>query len=446
MRFDRAGVGWTLAAIAVIAALFWAGGTSAPDWRWLLLSGALMVLPTLRSAFWLTELAVLGSLVAAAIAVGGGSRARELALALWYPVIAVLRGVPWVWRGVLAGRRGRAGVRVGRTVLLTALVLVVFGSLLVSADDAFADVVFALLPPLDVAWVARALWAFALTAALLAGLVFLVDSPVRSTAAGQRARERSGRVVEWAGPVGVLVLLFAGFVAVQLRQLFGGEAHVAGTAGLTYSAYARGGFWQLLFVTALTLVVIGLAARVAPRGTRGERTWLRALLGALVVLTLVIVASALSRMWTYQQTYGFTVLRLQVSAVEVWLGVVYVLVLVAGARLSAAWLPRAVVAAGLLGVLAVGLADPERLVAERNVARYAETGELDSDYLGGLSPDAVPALVELPPDAGRCLLDDHRRVLAQGYDDDGASGWNLARDRARELLAAQDPLPCGAPG
>ena len=39
------------------------------------------------------------------------------------------------------------------------------------------------------------------------------------------------------------------------------------TDGLTYAEYARGGFWQLLVVTGLTLVVLAGAARWAPRET-----------------------------------------------------------------------------------------------------------------------------------------------------------------------------------
>ena len=43
------------------------------------------------------------------------------------------------------------------------------------------------------------------------------------------------------------------------------------TDGLTYADYARGGFWQLLVVTGLTLVVLAGAARWAPRDTRADR-------------------------------------------------------------------------------------------------------------------------------------------------------------------------------
>ena len=79
------------------------------------------------------------------------------------------------------------------------------------------------------------------------------------------------------------------------------------TTGLTYAEYVHQGFGQLTVATFLTVVVVGLTMRVARRET--PRTGLlRALLGALCVLTLAVVASALYRMSLYQDAYGYTVL------------------------------------------------------------------------------------------------------------------------------------------
>lgn len=68
-------------------------------------------------------------------------------------------------------------------------------------------------------------------------------------------------------------MLFLGFVAVQLRVLFGGDRHVLTTDDLTYAEYARQGFWQLLAVTGLTLLVIAVALRKAARRRRSTARW-----------------------------------------------------------------------------------------------------------------------------------------------------------------------------
>lgn len=180
-------------------------------------------------------------------------------------------------------------------------------------------------------------WVFVGTVAGLGtlGASYLLAAPPEYANAVTLGTRRVARRLEWAMPVGLLAALFVVFVGVQVASMSGGDSYVLRTAGLTYAEYARRGFWQLLAVTMLTLAVVGWAVRRAARETVADRVWLRALLGALVVLTLVIVASALNRMWLYQEAYGWTVLRVLVLACELWLGAVYLLILVAGARLRA---------------------------------------------------------------------------------------------------------------
>jgi hypothetical protein len=246
--------------------------------------------------------------------------------------------------------------------------------------------------------------------------------------------------LEWALPVGILVVLFTAFAAVQFAGLFGGSEYVLRTAGMTYAVYARSGFWQLLAVTVLTLVVIAGAARWAEQNTAKDRAWLRALLGALSVLMLVVVASALTRMWLYQQMYVFTVQRLLVEACELWLGIVYLLVIASGIKLKNGWLPRAIVGSGLAGILVFAWINPERLVADHNVARWQQTTKIDVYYLSTLSADAAPALARLPITLRRCALANLERRL----DDGDWRNWNLSRATARELRQEPPQQGCGA--
>jgi hypothetical protein len=228
---------------------------------------------------------------------------------------------------------------------------------------------------------------------------------------------------EWAVPLGVLDALFITFVAVQATVLFGGHDHVLETEGLTYAEYARQGFWQLLWVSALTLLVISAVVRVAGRVATADRRMLRALLGTTCVTSVVVVISAIHRMWLYQQAYGFSVQRVMVIAIESWLGVVFVLVAITGIRMTARWLPHAVLVAGVATLLGVAALNPERLIAERNIDRYEQTGLLDTDYLLSLSEDVDQSLARLPESVRRCAK----------YRDDEPAAWyefNLSRARA----------------
>ena len=310
--------------------------------------------------------------------------------------------------------------------------VVVFGALFAGADAVFASVVDAVVPRVDGASVAWWVVVFAGAAVVTVGAVYLVVAPPPEVD-GPAAPRRPVRLVEWALPVGVLVVLFGSFVLVQLAVLFGGREYMLRTSELTAAEYARGGFWQLCIVTVLAQVVIAVAVRKAPRGTVGERGWLRGLLGGLTVLTLVIVASALSRMWAYQESYGYTLLRVLVAACELWFGVVLLMVLVAGVRLRASWLPRAVVGSALGTLLVLAVVNPEAYVASRNVARFERIGKIDVDYLGGLSVDAAPELARLPEPQRSCALSAMRGRL-RAYGADGWQGWNLGRSVAHGVL------------
>ena len=63
------------------------------------------------------------------------------------------------------------------------------------------------------------------------------------------------------------------------------------------------------------------------------------------------------------------------------------------------------------------------MFAERNIDRYQQTGQLDTDYLLSLSPDVEQALQRLPEPIRQCAR----------YRDDERDAWyefNLSRSRA----------------
>ncbi len=440
----RPGIGWFVAAAVaavVVAAVArqahrldptpHARRAYAVDAAWGLAAVGLAGVAAVRDAEWLVALCLLASVGTASIAVAG-RHFRSLVFSGMAVPLAGLRALPWVGRSLWAARHGANG-NGARTVVAAAVglcLVAVFAPLLASADPAFARVLDNLLPTVDDSGVARAVL-FALAAGAVLGSGFLLAAP--PTPPGPRADGPARlRRVEWALPIGLLVALFGLFVGVQFATLFGSDDYVRRTTGVTYAEYARGGFWQLLAVTVLALGVVLLASRYAPAPTRSDRSWKRSLLAALAGLTLVIVASALRRMWLYQEAYGFTTLRLLVLACELWLGVCFVLVLVAVLRLRARPVVREMAAAGVVALLALAVLDPERFVADNNVARYALTGEIDTEYLRELSADAVPALLDLPERRCEVLPSIAYRLAEPDAD---WTSWNASRAAARQALA-----------
>ncbi|MFD9504407.1 DUF4153 domain-containing protein [Streptomyces sp. NPDC060035] len=441
---DGLGPNLLLVAVPATLAAFFAAqaaGRKLRPWTvtWAVGGLALLAVPALRDAGWPTFLAVVSAVALGSLALHGSRSWLGVLLGSLGLFDSVPAGLRWGLRGVrdrADDSRGRVRMAV-RSAAVAAVLLIVFGALFASADAAFADLLGDLLPDLSLGDAPWRVFLFVLGLVGALAAAYTAAAPVRWDGITVRPGPARSRV-EWALPLIVLNLLFAAFIALQLAVLLGGYDKVIEETGLNPAEYARQGFWQLLWATVLTLLVIALALRWAPRGGASDRTLVRGVLGVLCVLTLVVVASALRRMDLYVYAFGLTRLRISVAAVELWLGVVLVLILAAGV-FGARLLPRAVAVSAAAGVLAFGLLSPDGLIAEQSLERYHNDKNIDIDYLGGLSADAVPALDRLPEPLRSCALERIQRGLETSDSPWYASSWGEAR--ARDILeerAVQD--------
>ncbi|PTL60510.1 DUF4153 domain-containing protein [Paraconexibacter algicola] len=388
------------------------------------IAALLAVQPVLRDAAWVLALTVPAFALACAAIVrppGGWAALRALpAVPLrWARGGALVAGA---LRRALPDGSGAAGT-VGpllRGAALAAALVAAFGTLLVSADGAFAQLAGGLADVevrTDVL-VARAV----LAVVVLATCGALAHAAARGTEHGPAPRGPAPGRIELRVALGALTLLFALFVAVQLRVLFGGAEYVRRTTGLGYGDYARQGVVQLLLVAALTLAVVAVAAR------RRDPV-VRALLGTICLLVLVVLASALHRVVLVQDAYGLTRVRLAGGALVVWLGALVGLVLAAGTGPRVArHAPRAALLLTLGSVAVFSLANPDGRIAQRAADRARAGEPVDLPFLQSLSADALPALRTLPVGLRAAAVAPLQARLRRP---DGAAGWNIARWRAR---------------
>jgi Domain of unknown function (DUF4173) len=235
------------------------------------------------------------------------------------------------------------------------------------------------------------------------------------------------------------------FVALQVAYLFGGIDTLT-AVGMTYSDYARRGYFELVAAAALAggiLVFLEYQVTSRPRVYVGGAI-------ALVALTLVVLASAVVRLDLYQDAYGWTELRLYVTVSIVALAATLLALAAFLATDRTRWLGHVMAVIALVSLIALNVIAPAAFVAERNLQRIIDPSlvpadgeaELDASYLAVLPDDAVPVLVAALPqlsgiDALRVeqLLQDRRRELTDQPEYTGPFSWNLGRHVARETLA-----------
>jgi Domain of unknown function (DUF4173) len=363
------------------------------------------------------------------------------------------------------GASGRRAVPVARGILIAVPIVAGFGLLLTSADAVFARVVGNVLSvPFDVADLVGRVSVVVIVAWVVGGLLAVAGNatPFRLSAVDEALGEdRSRDFVAVAGSVGgrlrgsteafvVLVAvdaLFAAFVVLQLAYLFGGQVVVA-AAGVTYSDYAREGYFQLVAVVAGAGILLALAELAARRPEGRSRAFVVAAL-TLLGLTAVILASAAVRLGLYQQIYGWTELRFYVAASIAWLAIGGIAATVLLVRDRMAWLFHGLAFGAVAVTLLVAAIGPQAYVTQQNFARVLDPGLVpagghsgfDAEYAATLGDDAVPLLVEALPrldPASRATLSlalGERRVeLAADQASRAWPAWNLSRERARTAL------------
>jgi len=193
----------------------------------------------------------------------------------------------------------------------------------------------------------------------------------------------------------VLDTVFAAFAIAQAIAASGTGADTLRSAGITYADYARSGFFQLLWVAGITLVVLVLFSRVTGFAHRaGKLTFLTLAEGA-IALTLLIVLVASQRLSLYENAYGFTMLRLYSHLFAGLIAVVFLLLAadLAGLFPRRRWFVGLSIVTALVLLVALNVANPEAIVVELNINRAIQTHKIDAQYLRELSSDAAPTLL-----------------------------------------------------
>lgn len=322
--------------------------------------------------------------------------------------------------------RGRAGyIFVGLIISIPLAAIAL--SLLLSADSVFRSM-FTWRLGLDesvviaVSAVWGFLWVFFAFYCILTGQAERGEEKEK-----KQARQFDSTVaVTFMGILGVIYLVFC---AVQVVFLFGRHAL---PEGQTYAGYAREGFFQLMFVSAMNVLLIMLCSWKF-RQSRVLNTVLTVISGC----TYIMIASSACRMMMYVQAYGMSFLRILV----LWFLIVLALVM-AGALVyiykKSFDLFKYCYGLCLAMWLLFAYLRPGALAAKYNAEVMGMTGGVTFGMLYELSPDATATLVR-----NIDRIDDENikatvyRVLSEEREELGGRdirGFNLSWQRSERAL------------
>jgi len=215
--------------------------------------------------------------------------------------------------------------------------------------------------------------------------------------------------------LGLLCALYVLFIGSQLPYFFSAFIGQRPAGWQVYSQYARSGFFELCGIAAINLFVL-LAANLLGQKPGKDSTALKILNSLLAILTLVLIATALSKMVMYIGAYGLSMRRLLPCVFMVFMAV-----LCGGAVALQKWsfsITRLAVGVGVVMLCLLCLGDADSYVANYNAERYL-SGTLKSFDVGILYRSG-------PAGVGPAL-----QLYEQGHDE------SLQADLQKYLLAQQ---------
>ncbi len=256
---------------------------------------------------------------------------------------------------------------------------------------------------------------------------------------------KPGSMVEATIVFSAVILLLGAWGVTQVVVALGGAGHLLAAVDLTAAEHARRGFFQLVAVVAILLMVVVAVDRTVARRTVDDRRRFLALTTVLGLETLGLALASHRRLTLYIDGFGHTMLRTAVVWFLAWLVVAMAVVIVVMNRPGGRWfrVGPALFVLGGVWVLAFGASNPEATVAAANLELDGVPAvELDRGYLvGDLGADAVPAIVDRLASQDRSTADWLTGRLcrqADRYRIDRPADWNRANAEARAAIESLD--------
>ncbi len=193
-----------------------------------------------------------------------------------------------------------------------------------------------------------------------------------------------------------LLVIYSFFAYVQITYLFMGTAL---PEGFTYAEYARQGFFELLILTFINVVVLLLTINFAKKRIyeseiKGSFA-LKIVMAIVCALTMFLLYSSFYKMVLYHNEYGLTRLRLLVMIFLAFeaLGLLatFAFIFKPNIKIIACYTVIC-----LVFYVSVNLINIDGIIAKNHIDNYLRTGDrLDYRYLSTLSADAHDELMRL---------------------------------------------------
>lgn len=337
----------------------------------------------------------------------------------------------------ISGGKGKVG-KVLLGLLIAAPVVAIVTALLVSADGAFESLLEGIFSRFSE--VLLQIGGDLFVGAFLAIFIFSwLYTARRKTRVEQKVKREMPKVFD-STVVGTVICavcaVYVVFLVVQFNYLFSAVWGSLPTDQI-YSSYARRGFFEMLWIAGINLLILVFALCSKQRDKL-----LPKIAGAVLSgLTVILALSALCKMGMYVRAYGLTPLRIYTSWFLILEIAVFVILTVGmfWRRLPTA---KVLMVSGMALYLALNFVSVDAMIATHNTNRYfadPENHSVDVRLLGELGYEAVPSLIRIQEESDDpVLVEGAEEELYRMHEFLQARDWraqNVATLSVRKALA-----------
>ncbi len=185
---------------------------------------------------------------------------------------------------------------------------------------------------------------------------------------------------------------------------------------ITYAQYARKGFFEMCIIAVINLCIVVISLLLAKKKNSKVSYSIRILTTFISLFTLIIIATSISKMILYINTYGMTVLRLTTSAFMLFLAVVFISLIFRIYINKINVIKTALITAGLI-TLVLGTVNVNSVCAKYNYDAYItkQLKTIDVEAIYQLGDEGIPYIVKLSVSKNDEIAIEARRYLAKIY-------------------------------
>lgn len=182
--------------------------------------------------------------------------------------------------------------------------------------------------------------------------------------------------------------------------------------GFTIVDYARSGFFELCVVAVINLIIIALLIILTKQKQGETEKGVKIITMIMCGFTIIMIFTALYKMFTYIGAHGYTAMRINTSAFMIFLLLVFALIIAKQVHNKVKLFP-AVVALLMVFICGYTLADTDSFIASENIRRF-KLGEIDwmgNSLVRRLDDSAYKHIVPFAADKNNGLSKDEQREL-----------------------------------